>query len=224
MEDDVGFVSTLFPTSWNNISIAPVDSAITLKSTVSFADDITGNSFGGVSSVTGLRSRDDIKASSRYNSPAPTKIKDDSKKGGVDKLVRLLRIRPGDIGVSICGGKFGKTGLHTCAASLTFGASCVIKAHIIKVQDLFVDDLYIQTPTKNSKAQKTVYMTLFLPIKDIDHDMIAPLLATERTVAVCSTLLPSLISLSSAECVVLVKSIYLVVETKAVYFIPKKSK
>ena len=139
-------------------------------------------------------------------------------------MVRLLRIRPEDIGVTVCGGKVGKTGIHAYATSLTFGASCGIKVHSVKYQDTFVDTLYIQTPAKNSKVQKRVYMTPFLPIEDIDHEIIDPLLATDRTSAVWSTLLHSSISLSSDECATLVKSIDLVVEAKADYITPKKPK
>ena len=54
--------------------------------------------------------------------------------------------------------------------------------------------------------------------------MISPLLATERTVAVWSTLLHSIVSLYSDEYAALVKTIGLVVEAKADYFTPKKPK
>lgn len=117
------------------------------------------------------------------------------KKCGGDTLVRLLMIRPEDTGVSSCGGKVGKTGLHACTVSLTFGASYGSKAHSVKAQDKCVDTLYIQTPSKTSMGQKMIYMAPFLPIEDIDQVMIVPLHDTERTVDVWSSLLPSLVSL-----------------------------
>ena len=221
--NDSGFVSSLFPTS-RVASTTQVNLASLKEQTVSFAYDIAGNSFGGASGVTCLRAREDLKAPSRYQSPGKTTTSEEAKKGGVDKLVKLLRIRPGDIGISICGGKLGKTGIHACAAQLAFGASCGIKAHSVKAQDPFVDALYIQAPSKNSKAQPTVYLTPILTIDDIDREMIDTLLATERTISVRTTLLPSLISLTSEECVALVKSVDSVVEAKADYFTPKKPK
>ena len=81
--------------------------------------------------------------------------------------------------------------------------------------------MYIQTPSKTSKAQTTVYMIPFLLIADINQDMIDTLIAIKRTVDVFSSLLPSLVSLSSEKRFELDKSVYLVVETKADYFTPR---
>ena len=120
-----------------------------------FADDIAGSSFlCGNSDFSGLRARDGIKVPARYRSPASKNIKEDLKKCGNDKLVWLLRIRSEDIGVTVCGGKFGKTGIHAYASSLTFGASYGIKVHSVKYQNTFVDTLYIQTPAKNPRFKK----------------------------------------------------------------------
>ena len=207
LEDTGKYVSSLFNTSDNSESASQVDPGADLESTVSFADDIAANLIGGVSGFLGLRSRDNIKVPSQLRSPVSIKIKDVIKKIGDDTLVHLLRIQPEGIGVSMCGGKFGKTYLHACATFLIFGASCGIKARSFKAQDIFIDVLHIQTPSKTTKAQKIVYVTPFLPIMNIDQEMIAPLFTIKRTVDIWSSLLPSLISLSSDECIELVKSI-----------------
>lgn len=115
LEEKGAYVSSLFTISWVNVSTIQVDPTTSLESTISFADDIADHSFCGVSDLAGIRAREGIKVPSRYRSPASKKNKGDSKKSGVDKFVQLLRIRPEDIGVTICGGKFDKMGIHACA-------------------------------------------------------------------------------------------------------------
>ena len=107
-----------------------------LESIVSFANNIAASLFGGILGFVGLRAHDGIKLPARYRSPVSTKIEGVFKKGGDDTLVWFLRIRPKNVGVIIYGGKFGKIGLHICAASLTFGSSCGIKTHSVKAQDI----------------------------------------------------------------------------------------
>ena len=126
---------------------------------MSFADVIVDYSFGGISGFVCLRARDSIKVPPRFRSSASTKFKEGIKKCGDNMLARLLRIRSEDIGTRICGEKFDKTGLYTCAASLKFDASCGIKTPSINAHNTFVDALYIQTPPKTSTVRKRVYMT-----------------------------------------------------------------
>ena len=115
LEEKGAYVSSLFTISWVNVSTIQVDPATSLESTVSFADDIADHSFFWVSDLAGICAREGIKVPSRYRSSASKKNKGYSKKSGVDKFVQLLRIRPEDIGITICGGKFDKTGIHACA-------------------------------------------------------------------------------------------------------------
>ena len=112
-------------------------------------------------------------------------------------LVRLIRIQQAGIGVTICGGKFGKTGLHACSSPVLMENACGIKAHVIKAQAFFEDALYIRTPSKTSQC--TVYMTPCLPISAVDSSIIVQLLSAARSVEVWTSLLPRLSCLPAVE-------------------------
>ena len=89
---------------------------------------------GGKFSRHNLRSRHYISVPERY-SFMPDKERC-IKKSLDDNLVLLFRLKKSNIGVSICRGRFGKTGLLTCVASVLVGRtssgikSCMSKAEV----------------------------------------------------------------------------------------------
>ena len=133
------------------------DPIVAATSSVSFSDDIPGNcgdtAFGGVSGVF-LCDRGDLKLPGRFQSSPSKQLSSSLPKSTSSNspvLVRLIRIQQADIGVTICGGKFGKTGLHACSSLVSKDNACGIKAHVIKAQAFVEDTLYIRTPSKTSQ-------------------------------------------------------------------------
>ena len=121
---------------------------VLMASTVSFWDDAVGNvidnAFGTVLEIN-LRDRGKIKIPSRFQSSPSNPSSFNS-----TVLDRLLRIKLDEIGVTICGGKFGKTGLYTYSSSVYFPSSYGIKSHGIKDQPFFEGLMYICTPSKTN--------------------------------------------------------------------------
>jgi len=163
-QGDVGTFSDT-STGFETAAILPRlfgDPIVAATSSVSFSDDIPGNrgdtSFGGVSGVT-LRDRGDLKLPGRFQSSPSKQLSSSLPKSTSSNspvLVRLLRIQQVDITITICGGKFGKIGLHAYSSPVSMDNACGIKAHVIKVQAFFEIALYIRTPSKTSQC--TVYM------------------------------------------------------------------
>ena len=83
--------------------------------------------------------------------------------------------------MSICGDKFGRTGLHTCSSPISFDNSYEMKVHIIKPKIFFEDALCIYTPKTH---QCTVYMSPPLPLCAIDQRILVFLFSVERLVEV----------------------------------------
>ena len=158
-----------------------------------------------------FRKREQITHSSRFLSsdvgvPSPVVPKVERSLSKEDANVRLFQVPFQSIGISICGGKIGSSGLQAFIAAVVPGSSsCSIRAHSLKAKSLVKMEIFI--PTSIVADRRAVYLSPSLLDSGFPSKVFSPLLNVERSVRVWRSLLPNLPSLSPRDIYKLVVSI-----------------